>query len=1088
MKFCPYCGHATKMQCPFCKTIQSTDYFFCSECGKKLNVDEAEKSLPTINKEPVKRDYPHFTHEEGDIRKHATVLFSDLKGSTHIVEGLDPEEAKNILIPVIDAMREAILSYGGSVIKTAGDGIVAVFGAPQSVEDHALRACLAALSIHENIDKVNPALKVRVGLNSGEVYLEMIGDKDYDITGQTVNLAARMEQTAEPGSIQLTKNTLSLVEDNVQVTFIGAMEIKGFSLPIDVFELNAVIERKLLSDFKEQPSLFPFIGRVNEINQLNQLAEEASNGNGNAVGIIAEAGQGRSRLLYEFLRKENITAKFTVLMTRCFSYTNNVPYAPLKKILQQLINITPKETLASAREKIYLFIMNTTVPHAMQAALILLGFPSMDLEWDKIEAQIKRRHQIETIISILLYESLKKPLILIIEESYLIDSETEAFLDDLISNLSRTRILLILTSRPQYVDHWINRKEYTQIRLKALSQKDEGIALNAILGDHPSLQEIKLQLLQNAAGNPFFLEEMVKSLIHDKILIGTEKNYQLNENALAGKLQLPESIFAVIQTQLDNLSSLERKILRMASVIGERFTYRMLTKIVDNESNQNIQQALRTLTANQFIYEARIYPEPESAFKHALIHEVAYNSLLKSLRKAIHIKILALLETLPDEEKDLQLQAYHAYQGEDWEKAFNYCYEAGHAMFFKLSANKVASALYHKALAAAEHLPKSEEIIEKCLSMHLFLITIYRRLCRFQDEGKHINELEKLLKQTNHKSYQSVKVLLSAMMGSYHLSLGEIPKAYYFYEKSFDDSQKCNDKMITPLIESYSSFIYFFTGQYKILYAKAEHAIKSFPSLDYRHELFPLPMGHFANFLKWWGHAYTGDYQPKKNFDKLVKDLMATTDIQRSTVDTFYVLMPLGALHFYQGHYQQTIEYLSRALILATEIEILGYMPVIAAVLACAHLRLNQVEEGKKFVDQAISLYDSTDSYTPKVMALDLITEALFLLGDYPVAKSYCQQALETAHLTQLAGIKVTLLRLNAEIDLQLPSPNYVAIKQQLQQAIEYGDKLGMVSNYGRCQLVLAKMYHQLGDQESYEQAMQLAQQCFDELDINYMY
>ena len=320
-------------------------------------------------------------------------------------------------------------------------------------------------------------------------------------------------------------------------------------------------------------------------------------------------------------------------------------------------------------------------------------------------------------MAILFAAAEKKPLVFIIEDSNWIDNETEGFLDILISHLSQSRLLLIITLRSECNDPWVNRPGYTQIRLGALSQNDESAALNILLGNHPSLQKIKTQLLQNCAGNPFFLEEMIKSLIHDKVLIGSLHNYQLSENALTHKIQLPESIFAVLQTQLDSLSPLERRILRMASVIGERFTYKMLTKIMEKDSMENIQKGLCELTANEYIFQTHIYPEPESAFKHALIHEVTYNSLLKSLRRSTHVKILGILEALLLKDQNFQLQAYHAYQGESWEKAFFYCQHAAEEMFFLLSANQSAAILFEKALASAEHLQKSTDILEKCLRM-----------------------------------------------------------------------------------------------------------------------------------------------------------------------------------------------------------------------------------------------------------------------------------------------------------------------------------------------------------------------------------
>lgn len=1082
MKFCPYCGQVIKRQCARCGASYQPGYLFCSECGMNLSIEEPVKSNTLeIALHSVDKD-------EKDIRKHATVLFADVKGSTDIVEKLDPEEAKDILLPIVDAMREAIFSYGGTLIKTAGDGIVAIFGAPQALEDHALRACLAALSIQDKIMKLNTDIKVRVGLNSGEVYLEMIGDenhREYDIAGQTVHLAARMEQTAKPGTVQITQNTFSLVEKDVQAISIGAVEIKGFSQPIDVFELQAVSKKnKLQSDIKERPTFLPFIGRKKEIDQLNQLAERAQSGHGNAVGIIAEAGQGKSRLLYEFLHKQIVTKNFDVLMTRGFSHTQNIPYFSIIQALQHWMEINTNETEQSLHKKIQSFLVNVTVPHALDAILVLFGTPPMDLTWNKLERALKRKYQLNTLIAIFITAAAKKPLALIIEDIHWIDSETKAFLDVLISHLNRARVLLIVTSRLEYDDGWIKKSGYTQIKLEALSQSDESAALDELLGDHPSLLEIKTQLLQNCAGNPFFLEEMIKSLIRDKILIGTINHFHLNDKMLTNKIQLPESIFAILQAQLDSLSTLERKTLRIASVIGERFTYLMLSKIMDEEKGEIIQQVLRELTDNQYIYDTRIYPEPESAFKHALIHEVTYNSLLKSLRRSMHIKILSILETLPTKDQDLLLKAHHAYQGESWDKAFHYYFKGANYIFFSLSANKSAAELYEKALISAEHLPKQEEIMRDCLYIHMYLIVIYRRLTRMQDEGHHIKEMEKLLLLPENKNQQELRTLFYSAKGVYYLTLGETLQAKHWYNESYNACLQCEDKMIKAVSESSCAFIYLFTGEYATLYKRADHALQILPTLGYRHDLFPLPIGHFSNWMKSWAHAYTGDYHPKEKFEEQIKYLSNSVDIHQLSIDAVYVLMAIGLLYFYQRLYDKAIEHLLRALSFTTDLEILQYIPSIVAALGISYLHLNKKEEGKKFIDQAVQAFNDVESYISKMLALDLITEGLLLIGDYSFAKTFCQQAIQIAERCELAGIKTTLLRLSAEIDLHDPLPDYVSIEQKLQESIERGKKLGMVSNAGHCQWVLAKMHRQAGNIEASKQAEQAAHQCYEELNM----
>lgn len=1077
MKFCPHCGQTTQQLCPHCGTHFKPGYTYCSECGIKLTDNHISANIK------IQSITHSINNHEGDIRKHASVLFADVRGSTALVEGLDPEEAKNIIMPIIEAMCAAVYSFGGTIIKTAGDGIVAIFGAPVALEDHAFRACLAALAMQDTVLKTNDTLKIRVGIHSGEVYLETIGDRGYDIVGQTVNLAARMEQTAKPGSIQITSSTFELAKNNIDIRAIGTVSVKGFKQPIETYELlSAVQKHKVLSKVKERHTFLPFTGREQEMHALNELVEKAKSGHGNVVGINGEAGQGKSRLIYEFVHKGSHAGEFNVLITGGFSHTQQTPYFPLVHALQQWMGIVQDDTMDEVMQKIHPYLKDVTTPHASDALLVLLGFNITNNKWLSLDHPIKRKYQFDTIMAILFAYAKEKPLVLIIEDSHWLDNETEAFLAMLISHIQESRVLLIITLRSEYVDHWLQHAHYTQIKLNALSKHDEINALNTLLGNHPSLEELKQQLAKNCAGNPFFLEEMIKSLIQEKVLIGEIHQFRLSEKVLANKLQLPESIFAVLQTQLDHLQPLERRILRMASVIGERFTYKMLTKIMEKESLENIQKGLRELTANEYIFQTHIYPEPESAFKHSLIHEVTYNSLLKSLRKSTHIKILGILEALLNSNQNYQLQAYHAYQGESWEKAFHYCYNAAEEMFVSLSANRSAAILFEKSLISAEHINKTAQVLEKCLHIHMNLITIYRRLCRLYDEGRHIREMEELLLLAKHKNMQSIKTLFYNAMGSYYLALGDTKKSLQWYTEAANTSILCEDKMMQAVSASASIYIYLFTGEYKTLYTKANKALKMLPELGYRHKLFPLPMGHFTNWMTSLAHAYASDYHPKENLDKKIQYLINSTNIYQSTLDAVYVSMAIGWLYFYQGLYESAIDHLSRALIFANEHEILQYIPSIAAALACANLRVNKIDEGKKLLEHALAVFNHHDSYIPKFLALDLITESYILLKDYSAAKAFAEPALEMAEHSELHGIKTTLLRLCAEIDLNLPHPDYKHIKQQLQQSIEWGERLGMVANYGHCQSVLAKLYKQMGDIKSANHANQAATQCYADL------
>jgi tetratricopeptide (TPR) repeat protein len=275
---------------------------------------------------------------------------------------------------------------------------------------------------------------------------------------------------------------------------------------------------------------------------------------------------------------------------------------------------------------------------------------------------------------------------------------------------------------------------------------------------------------------------------------------------------------------------------------------------------------------------------------------------------------------------------------------------------------------------------------------------------------------------------------------------------------------------------------YFLLGQYKTLYDKVNQTLDVLPTLDYRHPLFPLPIGHFVNCMAWWGHAYTGDYDPKVHLETQVHLFISSTNIYQSNLDSFFVLMPVCFMYFYQGVLKQAVNYLSRTLAYAIELEIDLYIPSLSAALSCTYSRLNQKEEGKKYLDRALTAFYSNDSCIPKMLSLDLITEALLLLGDYSAAQTFCQKSLQIAENSQLAGIKATLLRLNAQITLNLPEPNYSLIRKQLILSMKSGEKLGMLLNTAHCQYLFTQMYQQMGDRQASKQAKKTASNSYMKL------
>src|SRR5499427_1635147 len=466
---------------------------------------------------------------EGE-RKQVTVLFADLKGSMELLADRDPEEARQLLDPVLHRMMAAVHRYEGTVNQVMGDGIMALFGAPIAHEDHAIRACYAALAMQEAIRHYSEEVlrghgievQIRVGLNSGEVVVRAIGNDlhmDYSAIGQTTHLAARMEQLAPPGSIRLTADTLRLAEGLVQVVHLGPVPVKGLPTPVEVGELvGAGPARTRLHAFAAR-GLTPFVGRQAELAALHEALEQAQAGHGQVVAVIGEPGVGKTRLFHEFTHASR-TQGWLVLESSATSYGRATPYLPVIDLLKTYFQIEDRDDGRRTREKLTgrLLTLDPTLGPILPAFLALLEVPVEDSAWQALDPPQRRQRTLEALKHLLLRESQVQPLLLVFENLHWIDAETQAFLDSLMESLPATRMLLLVNYRPEYQHGWGMKTYYTQLRLDPLPPASAEALLQSLLGDNVGLEPLKQLLIARPEGNPFFLEESVRTLVETQVL------------------------------------------------------------------------------------------------------------------------------------------------------------------------------------------------------------------------------------------------------------------------------------------------------------------------------------------------------------------------------------------------------------------------------------------------------------------------------------------------------------------------------------------------------------------------------------------
>src|SRR2546425_2762489 len=674
---------------------------------------------------------------EGE-RKQVTVLFADLKGSMELLAERDPEEARQLLDPVLERMMAAVHRYEGTVNQVMGDGIMALFGAPLAHEDHAVRACYAALAMQEALQRYAEEVRrtqgllvqMRVGLNSGEVVVRAIGNDlhmDYSAVGQTTHLAARMEQLAAPGSILLTAATLRLVEGLVRVEALGPVPVKGLAEPVEVFELVGVTTLRRRLQAAVARGLSPFVGRQPEMEALQQALARTAAGQGQVVALLGEPGVGKSRLVYEFLHSHH-TQGWLRLESSSVSYGKATAYLPVCDLLKVYCRIEDRDDLRTVRAKItgQILTLDEALQDTVPAVLALFEALPADSPFLSLDPLQRRRRTLEALKRILLRESQVQPLLLVFEDLHWIDSETQAVLDMLVESLPTARVLLLVNYRPEYQHGWGSKTFYTQLRLDPLPEASAETLLQTLLGHEPGLVPLTRLLIARTQGNPFFLEESVRTLVETGVLVGERGAYRLDKPL--DTLQVPATVQALLPARIDRRPPEDKRLLQTAAVIGTEVPWPLLQAIADTP-DETLYRSLAQLQAAEFLYETSLFPERAYTFKHALTHEVAYGSLLHERRRTLHARIVAALEGLAGDRLDDQVErlAQHALRGEVWQNAVVYGRQAGDKAQTR-SAYREAVVCFEQALAALEHLPDSRAATEQAIDLRLGLRTALNAL------------------------------------------------------------------------------------------------------------------------------------------------------------------------------------------------------------------------------------------------------------------------------------------------------------------------------------------------------------------------
>lgn len=678
-RFCVACGAGMSTACPACGTAVASGSRFCDSCGAALPAVRAESPNPAAAKRAGDNVVDIRSALEGE-RKQITVLFADLVGSTRLTEAMDPEESAAFLEPCLDAMMACVRRYQGTVTRAMGDGVVALFGAPLAQEDHATRACYAALDIQRAMGQFGAtvrhghgeALKARIGLNSGDVVVKAIGDDlhmDYDAIGMPVHLAARMEQAAAPGTILLTTQTLALTRDSVVAKPLGPIAVKGVSEPVQAYRLVGVNPGWSRLSAAGARGLSRLVGRDAELATLDRALDRVVGGTGQIVAAVGEPGVGKSRLFHEFVRSPR-TEGALVLACGAVSFRTSTPWAPVVDLLRRYFAIEDDDDVRRIIDKVTTraALLDESLEPSVPALCSLLGVVTGDAAWEALEP-VKRRWRVQQAVkALLLREGVARPVVVVFEDLHWADEASLRLVEALVESLASSRLLLLVNYRPEFEHGWANRSAYTQLRIEPLGRDGAETLLDSLLGDDPTLVRLKRMIAEQAQGNALFLEEIVQSLVEAGRLEGERGAYRLRGEA--GVLDLPTTIQALIAARIDRLEPGDKKLLCTAAVIGFEVSHSLLLAVA-GQSERALEASLSRLKGAEFLYEKQLFPETVYAFRHALIHDVTVRGLLKGQRRKLHARVGEAMERLyPSRHIELaQTMASHFAEGEVWSKA-----------------------------------------------------------------------------------------------------------------------------------------------------------------------------------------------------------------------------------------------------------------------------------------------------------------------------------------------------------------------------------------------------------------------------------
>jgi class 3 adenylate cyclase/tetratricopeptide (TPR) repeat protein len=1011
--------------CVSCRAENRPDACFCAECG--AGFEQQPGAAAAASPDPL----------AGQL-KHVTVLFADVCGSTQLISGMDPEEARHALAPVINVICDAMERHGGLVNRKMGDGVMVLFGAPNAAEDHATRACFAILAALDDVRHMGAkGLPIRAGLCSGPIILYRTGrdDDDYDVAGVTAHIAARLEQLAEPGCVLLAPQTASQVVGIAELESMGDVALKGVAEPLSLSRLLGAVDRSSWDLRSGRSALSPFVGRSEEIGQLKHAFGRAAGGRPQSVALVGDAGIGKSRLGHEFLR-ELPKDEWRVVRIETTPRTLAIPFFFVTALLQQLLGCLPEDTPDERAARLSSAVVSLDFDTRLDTAPLLVHLDTGFGEPEGFDPVRRRQQLLASLRPMVTRYAELHPLVLMVEDYQWLDTSSVELLEDLLDGMESVKLLFLLTTRPERRPGWPllgttegEDGQRFEIDLGRLSASQSERLLRELIGESDALAPLRTSIISRADGTPLFLEEFARSL---------HETGALTKETPPKDIVIPVSVQAILAARIDRQLPQHRRILQVAAVIGNDVPRSLLEAVSDADAPV-LAKALDALLIARFLTESMSISEIMYSFTHALTHAVAYDMLLRSDRRLLHGRVLRLLEARGAEYRDSAVDqlTHHAVCAEAWPEAARYALAAGQRASRRTALTE-AKAYLETAIAALAHQPADVTTLTMGIDARLGL-----RGVGMNDGSGRRESLQKYLAEADHLAELAGDRLSMARVT---VSRGAILSHWGDLSGAIDVSRTALSRMISlgdtvGIVGAAFALAqaHWYSGNLSeardlllehLQYARSEAGQKRGEAT------FVLPAAAFFCYLA----RVQGELGEVEAGFEALREARTVAHRHGHSFDQTLVHINEGSLLLMAGQSGQAIDVLERALVVVRANSFDWHMPMIACVLGGAYINGGRTAKALQLLQEGVVVADKSRHVGKRMLCNPPLIRVLATMGAAE------ELASDTLRQAAAGGFRPVAAQTYIAIGhRRIALGDLIGARAAAQRAVELAREIGMV-------------------------------------------